>query len=539
MAKRMIGILATSAALCALLIATDLPASAKGHGGGGGGGHGGGGHGGGAHFGGAHFGGGHFGGHAFGGHAFARHAFGGHAFARHTFGGHRFASHAFAGHAARLGAAGLAAHDLAAHNNALAAHNNALAAHENAAHNNALAGSNRFAHAQLTHNQVAHNQFAAHNFQGLHNFNRHGYNRNAFGNNHAWNQWTNNFYGAGWDNWGYGWGGWAGPVFWPFLLGDALSFLFWPSGYYSPFWAYGPAFFLGSIFAPGPYFGPEYGYGPDYYGYGGNYGYARSANIYYGRAAAAPPLSNADRQALVETNTRGVQSCGSLAPGVTDLPIAQIQRTVRPTADQSTALDELNAAVTKASDIVAASCPKDIPLTPVGRLDAAVKRLAATIKAIDTLRSPLANFYGGLSDEQKQRFDAMGSSERAGSPGGDLAQLCGQQGGSVTNLPIQRIEEVVQPTGQSQQDAFNALKQASADAANQLQSSCPGQMPQSPVERLDAVEARISAMLEAMKTVRPKLQQFYASLDDEQKARFDTMGPPQGASAQAQQNGAQ
>jgi len=72
-----------------------------------------------------------------------------------------------------------------------------------------------------------------------------------------------------------------------------------------------------------------------------------------------------------------------------------------------------------------------------------------------------------------------------------------------------------------------------------LQSSCPGQMPQSPVERLDAVEARISAMLEAMKTVRPKLQQFYASLDDEQKAMFDTMGPPQGASAQAQQNGAQ
>jgi hypothetical protein len=39
-------------------------------------------------------------------------------------------------------------------------------------------------------------------------------------------------------------------------------------------------------------------------------------------------------------------------------------------------------------------------------------------------------------------------------------------------------------------------------------------------------------MLTAMHTVRPKLQQLYASLSDEQKARFDTMGPPSTASAQ-------
>jgi hypothetical protein len=476
------------------------------------------------------------------------HTLGGHRFAAHSFASHPHMSHAaVAGHAARLGAAGLAAHNLAAHNNELGAHNNAIAhnnalGHENAlgAHNNAIAG-NRFAHAQqLTHNQVAHNQFAAQNFRGLHNFNHHGFNRNAFGNQHAWNHWGGRFYGAGWNNWGYGWGGWAGPVFWPFLLGDALSFLFWPSGYYSPFWAYGPAFFLGSIFAPGPYFGPEYGYGPDYYGSGySGYAGGGSRNIYYGRAANAPPLTEADRQTLAETNTQAVQSCGSLAPGVTDLPMAQIERTVRPTADQSTALAELNAAVTKASNIVAASCPQDIPLTPVGRLDAAQKRLAATISAIDTVRDPLANFYEALTDEQRQRFDSMGSSGRAAAPGGDLAQLCSQQGGNVTNLPIQRIQDVVQPTEQPQQDAFNALKQASVDAANKLQAACPSQIPQSPVGRLDAVKTRLGAMLDAMKAVRPKLQQFYASLSDEQRARFDTMGPPQNPSAQAQQGGAQ
>lgn len=233
-----------------------------------------------------------------------------------------------------------------------------------------------------------------------------------------------------------------------------------------------------------------------------------------------------------------MESCGGFAPGVTDLPIAQINRTVRPTGDQIAALDDLNAALSKASDIVAASCPKDVPLTPVGRLDTAEKRLGAIIEAIDTVRSPLANFYDSLSDEQKHRFDAMGRSGRAGAPASNIASLCGKQAGSATNLPIQRIEQVVQPTGQ-QQDAFNALKEASENAADQLQASCPTLMPQTPVARLNAAKARLKSMLAAMKTVRPKLVAFYDSLSDEQKARFDTMGPPRTASVQQQQSGSQ
>ena len=130
----------------------------------------------------------------------------------------------------------------------------------------------------------------------------------------------------------------------------------------------------------------------------------------------------------------------------------------------------------------------------------------------------------------------MGRSGRAGAPGRNLASLCGQQAGSATNLPIQRIEHVVQPTGQ-QQDAFNALKRASENAADQLQVSCPTQMPQTPTARLDAAKARLKSMLAATKTVRPKLVTFYDSLSDEQKARFDTMGPPQTASVQQQQSG--
>lgn len=39
-------------------------------------------------------------------------------------------------------------------------------------------------------------------------------------------------------------------------------------------------------------------------------------------------------------------------------------------------------------------------------------------------------------------------------------------------------------------------------------------------------------MMDAIKTVCRKLETFYASLSDEQKAKFNTMGPPQNASSQ-------
>ena len=38
-------------------------------------------------------------------------------------------------------------------------------------------------------------------------------------------------------------------------------------------------------------------------------------------------------------------------------------------------------------------------------------------------------------------------------------------------------------------------------------------------------------MLQAVKTLRPALDAFYASLDDEQKARFNTMGSPRSQAA--------
>jgi hypothetical protein len=51
-------------------------------------------------------------------------------------------------------------------------------------------------------------------------------------------------------------------------------------------------------------------------------------------------------------------------------------------------------------------------------------------------------------------------------------------------------------------------------------------VPNSPVALLDTIEAQLRAMTDAIKAVRPHLENFYASLSDDQKARFNMMGPP-------------
>jgi hypothetical protein len=572
--KRTIGILATSVAVGALCLATDLPAMAKGFGGGGGGGfHGGGGafHGGGGGF---HpsFGGGGM--HGFGGfhgfHGFAAHgpihmgrAFSPHGFSAHAFHGHGLAGHHYAGHGGHhVAGHNLGYHENLAHHEMGNAERNHLANHglengHNALEHNRPNGLNEAnAHHELNHEQLSHNQFAGKNFHGVENFNKTGFNRNAFGDNARWNHWGGRFWGAGWNNWGGGWGFWAGPVFWPFLFGDVLTFILWPYDYYDPFWVYGPDFIFASIFAPGPYFGLDYGYGPDYYG--ADYGYSGLPSIYYNNyqgggggtassqsatrtaATIGAPADQGDRQALAETNTAAIESCTGLAPGVTNLPIDQIRQAIHPTADQQNMLDELNTASSKASDIIKASCPTSVPLTPVGRLDAAEQRLQATVKAIQLVREPLEHFYNSLSDEQKQQFNAMNASGKSGgsasNSSANLAALCGQQSGSFVNLPVQRIEQVVAPTSQ-QQNAFDDLKKAAQNASDQLRSSCPTAVPQSPVARLETIQTRLSAMADAIKSVRPSLESFYASLSDEQKAKFNMMGPPPQSPSQAQSQG--
>jgi LTXXQ motif family protein len=329
-------------------------------------------------------------------------------------------------------------------------------------------------------------------------FGRHEFTRNGFGERHEWDRWGGRHWGGGWHRWG----GWYGPVFWPFFYGDVFSYALWPDAGFDPFWSYGPDYLLSGIYSPGPYYSGSTASAYDAYD-------SDASPVVVSPAAASP--SNAPA------------ACSGLAPGVTDLPIGPIRDGVEPTAEQDRALDALQSAAWQARAVIEASCDNQVPATPLERLDAVERRIDAMIQAVQIVRTPLATFYDSLSEGQKGRLLALGmpSSNLPSPPAAGRAALCDPHAASFAQLPMDRIERVVQPTAQ-QEGAFEGLKAASARAVDRLEAACPATAPQTPVERIDAIQTRLRAMAEAAESLRPALTAFYAKLDSDQKTRLES-----------------
>ena len=201
---------------------------------------------------------------------------------------------------------------------------------------------------------------------------------------------------------------------------------------------------------------------------------------------------------------------------------------MRPTPEQRALLDELKTAAAKAADVFRQSCADSYAMTPPGRLRAMTNRVSATLEAVRIVRPALERFYNSLSDEQQARFNALGPNvgERAPQHQQQEANVksesCGEPKSSLTQLPIERIEAVLHPAGK-QKDALDRLSEATKKAVETLQAACPDDVPLTPVGRLEAMEKRLEAMLQAAKLVQPALDEFYATLGSEQKARFNTL----------------
>jgi hypothetical protein len=128
---------------------------------------------------------------------------------------------------------------------------------------------------------------------------------------------------------------------------------------------------------------------------------------------------------------------------------------------------------------------------------------------------------------------AKADARRAESSQRRPVSVCSEQATELTDWPIERIAEIVQPTD-AQRPALDDLKAASAKAIEILKSACPKDLPSIPTGRLAALESRLQVMLAAVQTVRPALERFYQSLSDEQKARFNAIAPTDDPDAAAQ-----
>jgi LTXXQ motif family protein len=93
--------------------------------------------------------------------------------------------------------------------------------------------------------------------------------------------------------------------------------------------------------------------------------------------------------------------------GAINWSIDQIDRSVQPTAEQQSALGDVKQAFGKAAADLEAHCPTAMPPTALGRLETIEARLDSTWRAVLSIQVALTNFETKLSDDQKDRFDAM------------------------------------------------------------------------------------------------------------------------------------
>ena len=295
---------------------------------------------------------------------------------------------------------------------------------------------------------------------------------------------------------------WYGPVFWPYAYSDVFDYAFWPSGYDDGYWAYAYDDFFDGVFwgEAGP--PPDYGY------------------------ASAPPNTPTARP----SNAAVQELCTQPGTGITAWPFAEINSKVGLDPDQKQLLDQVRSSGQKAAAVFKASCPAEnaFARTPPGRLQAMTLRLGATLEAVQTVRPAMVTFYDSLNDEQKERFNAIGPKQpkdnaEASQASAQDGKSCSEPKAGLTNLPIERIEDVVKPTD-AQENGLKQLEDATAKAVSIMQAACPEDTPITPPGRLEAMEKRLQAMIDAANTVKPALNGFYDSLSSEQKARFNRIG---------------
>ena len=124
-----------------------------------------------------------------------------------------------------------------------------------------------------------------------------------------------------------------------------------------------------------------------------------------------------------------------------------------------------------------------------------------------------------------------------GSAGGRSveADLCSGQTAGLTDWPIERIAQTVEPND-TQRAILDELNAATAKALDMLKAACPTALPSTPTGRIEAMRQRLDAMRAAVRTVRPVVEKFHESLNDEQKARFNAVSPDHADQQQAHRN---
>ena len=304
----------------------------------------------------------------------------------------------------------------------------------------------------------------------------------------------------GWWRHGDGGYGWVGPLFWPFAIYDIHDYAIWGDGI--GFWNYGYPDIHAAIFAP---------YGPD------------DLAAYAGPGPHGPKHLGSRHRRVPSLQ----QLCGDDSRDIGGLPIDQMQQAMQPNEALRAALDDLANALVSAAQMIRGSCPAQTAFTAPARLAVMQQRIGAMIMAEQALEQPLGKFYDLLDDEQEARLNALAEDRRKMSAANRAmaapAQGCGAAQIAALQWPADEIEARLHPND-TQRAALKGLQEANARAVEILSADCQPNDVTTPPARLDAVTGRLDAMQQAVALVKAALENFYATLSDEQKAQFEAIG---------------
>jgi hypothetical protein len=99
-----------------------------------------------------------------------------------------------------------------------------------------------------------------------------------------------------------------------------------------------------------------------------------------------------------------------------------------------------------------------------------------------------------------------------------MIQACEEEAAELRKTPFDVIARTVRPNA-IQRDALEQIRTATFAVADTLSATCPKDIPAMPSERLDALTRALQATTVSRDSLRVSLANFYAMLDDEQKAR--------------------
>ena len=294
---------------------------------------------------------------------------------------------------------------------------------------------------------------------------------------------------SGWWQHSDGGYGWVGPLFWPFAYYDIIDYTLWGDG--MGFWGYGYRDIHAAIFTP---------YDDDEL--------ARYVSPPRGRKFRAFPSL--------------ARICGDDAGELAGLPVEQIRQAMGLSSEEQRGmLDDLSAASVQAVATIRTACPSQVASTPTGRLAAMAQRLEAMKSAIARLRTPFETFYESLDDDQRRGIMAFADQRAPFAPKVPAAQSCTPP--DVLPWPAAEIDAKLRLTD-TQRELLGVLSRRAAFARNTVNFDCQPDDKLNPPDRLATAETRLDAMLDAIKQVQPALEEFLATLSDQQKAQFDTIG---------------